>query len=166
MSCEFENWITWISDVCNSTYKYIICTGITLYISRLGFIGTQVLLTGLDCHWCAGKYTEDFNCRYNTICDVRTIFSVLTCRTTLLPPQPTLHMRWIMQYYITTVLWLIMSGYSNGVLTWQNHMPAIWLVVQDPGLSSQQKQEMAWSVPHPFPHEGVESGDETTTFMV
>ena len=37
----------------------------------------------------------------------------------------------------------------------------MWLVVQDPELSSQQKQKKAQSVPDPFPREGVGSGDKT-----
>ena len=43
----------------------------------------------------------------------------------------------------------------------KNHMPRIWLVVQDPELSSQQNQGMAWSVPDPFPSLRVGSGNET-----
>ena len=42
-----------------------------------------------------------------------------------------------------------------------NCKPAIWLVVQDPELSSQQNQETAQRVPDPFPFLGMGSGHKT-----
>ena len=45
---------------------------------------------------------------------------------------------------------------------WHDKITSLQIVlVQDPELSSQQKQEKAQSVPDPFSHEGVGSGDET-----
>ena len=46
------------------------------------------------------------------------------------------------------------------------HKPAIWLVVPDPELSSQQNQETAWIVPDPLPRLGVGSGHETTATCI
>ena len=49
----------------------------------------------------------------------------------------------------------------------KNHMPRIWLVVQDPELSSQKKnQGMARSVPDPFPSARMGSGNETTCSLI
>ena len=154
MSCEFENWITWITDIV--MYRY--CKKNVLYIPHLGFFGAQVLLNeeGRFRPWQAITLKNSIVGMTN-LWVARDFLSACMpneCNSLSLPA-------YTLQYYISTVLWLIMRGCANGILTWQNHMPAIWLVVQDPELSSQQKQELGQSVPDPFPREGVGSGDKT-----
>ena len=63
-----------------------------------------------------------------------------------------LQTRYVHSHLIAVHTWLFegtLVAFSR-----QNHMPVIWLVVQDPELLSQQKQNIAQSVPYALSGEG------------